>query len=464
MTEPARDTILVVDDEPFAVDYLVRSFRAYRTIGAADGKSALETLRRERVDLVVTDFRMPEMDGLELLRRCRAEFPSTRRVLLTAYDDLPEIVRARADGIVDQVLHKPASLSTLLEMAHRMLEQAPAADGGAPERRVPTGADAARADEELRAPADALELLRWTSFKLVAVKQTVIRPFRPDARLAQLEFVLLPGERFERFREGLPSRWRWPVKTRGQKTDRATKKHAVLRALGPLRLEQELYARPIADGSHVYLALLPWQRDARVTASMGFVLAADAPAELIERMREVQGFAAREVSDLPLPERPPEDPTGGVWFAREYDWVVTERYVGPDRRQQPTSFLNRHVLFGRRRHVPKEIASMRAAFVDRLQPVILWLALAYLALSLVDTAFTVRYIAFGSAHELNPLLRPILHSSPWLFVLAKNALSLSALFVVVRYQLARAGRAVMAANVAVYALLDLYWLLLFVRR
>ena len=462
MTETPRDTILVVDDEPFAVDFLVRSFRAYRTIGAGNGKAALETLRKEKVDLVVTDFRMPEMNGLELLRACRAEFPAVRRVLLTAYDDLPEIVRARADGVVDQVLHKPASLSTLLEMAHRMLDEAPPAGGAArPERRA--GADDEARSDELGAPADAMDLLRWTAFKLVAVKRTVLRPFRPDARIAQLEFVLTPGDRFERFREELPSRWRWPVKLRGQKADRATRKHPVVRELG-LRVDQELYARPIADGSHAYLAVLPWQRDARITVSMGFLLTRDATPDLFERLTEVHAFAAREVADLPLPERPPEDPTGGVWFARDYDWVVTERYVGPDRRKQPTSFLNRHVLFGRRRHVPKEIASMRAAFVDRLSPVILWLALAYLALSLVDTAFTVRYIAFGSAHELNPVLRPILHSSPWLFVVAKNALSLTALLVVVRYQLARAGRAVMAANVAIYALLDLYWIALFVHR
>src|SRR4051812_14009243 len=108
MNERARESILVVDDEPFALDFLVRSFRAYRTVSAPSGKAALDLLRAQRFDLVVSDYRMPEMDGLELLRRCREELPNVRRVLLTAYADLPEIVRAHADGVVQQVLHKPA--------------------------------------------------------------------------------------------------------------------------------------------------------------------------------------------------------------------------------------------------------------------------------------------------------------------------------------------------------------------
>ncbi|HEU5395322.1 MAG TPA: response regulator, partial [Candidatus Methylomirabilis sp.] len=78
MTEGAR--ILVVDDEPDMVETVARILTrlGHESVTATDGRAALEALERDRPDLVLTDLRMPGMDGLTLIRqvkRIRAELP-----------------------------------------------------------------------------------------------------------------------------------------------------------------------------------------------------------------------------------------------------------------------------------------------------------------------------------------------------------------------------------------------------
>src|SRR5581483_9551548 len=68
-------TILVIDDEPANRDLVrtVLQYRNHRVLEAADGAEGLETTRREKPDLVIADILMPTMDGLEFVRRLRAE-------------------------------------------------------------------------------------------------------------------------------------------------------------------------------------------------------------------------------------------------------------------------------------------------------------------------------------------------------------------------------------------------------
>ena len=87
-------TILVVDDEPkilaIARDYLEHA--GYRVLGAADGRSALESIGRDRPDLVVLDLGLPEVDGLEVARRVRRD------------GELPIVMLAARDDELDRVL------------------------------------------------------------------------------------------------------------------------------------------------------------------------------------------------------------------------------------------------------------------------------------------------------------------------------------------------------------------------
>jgi len=86
---------LIVDDEPAHVEGLVRHIRwaelGYEPpLSAESGEAALAVLERERVDVLVTDVSMPGMTGIELLARCRSEYPHLQQMealIVSGYDE-----------------------------------------------------------------------------------------------------------------------------------------------------------------------------------------------------------------------------------------------------------------------------------------------------------------------------------------------------------------------------------------
>jgi CheY-like chemotaxis protein len=114
MTDAAKSHILVVDDEPMAVDLLVRflSRRGYRVSTAVDGVDALTVCGQDKPDLVLTDLRMPRMDGLELIRRLRANRASVRIIAMTGNTLMGGDSDALSAG-AEIVLRKPLKLSDL---------------------------------------------------------------------------------------------------------------------------------------------------------------------------------------------------------------------------------------------------------------------------------------------------------------------------------------------------------------
>ncbi len=113
----AKPTILAVDDDPAVSRAIVRDLRArygadYRVIRATSGAVALTmltdlTLRDRSVALVVSDQRMPEMTGIEMLEQIRRLSPETKLLLLTAYADTDVAVRAINDIGLDYYMFKP---------------------------------------------------------------------------------------------------------------------------------------------------------------------------------------------------------------------------------------------------------------------------------------------------------------------------------------------------------------------
>jgi hypothetical protein len=233
--------------------------------------------------------------------------------------------------------------------------------------------------------------------------------------------------------------------------------------------DQELYGKAVDSvEAHAYLAILPWRREARVTVVLGFVGGADerTVSDLRAALAQVHRIGVEESLEFAMPKAPAERGSGEskAWYSKEYDWVVTDGYVGPDRRARPTRFLSRYLIFGQRRGVLRNLPVEANPFVDRLKPEIATLAFAYILLSVVDTVFTWWFVSRGIFSELNPLLRALLSSNPLAFVAVKNLMSLTALLVIVRFQLFRMGRAVLWINAAAYAILDTYWLYLIARR
>jgi diguanylate cyclase (GGDEF)-like protein/PAS domain S-box-containing protein len=102
-------TLLLVDDEPGVLHALERAFRreGYRVLQASGAPQALELLAANDVQVVLSDQRMPHMDGTELLARARELYPHTVRMILSGYADLASIQQAINRGAIYKFLSKP---------------------------------------------------------------------------------------------------------------------------------------------------------------------------------------------------------------------------------------------------------------------------------------------------------------------------------------------------------------------
>jgi len=102
-------TLLLVDDEPGILSSLRRLLRpaGYKIHIAEGGKAGLEILEREPVDLVISDMRMPEMDGAKFLEQVRNRWPQITRILLTGYADVTSTIEAINRGEIYRYISKP---------------------------------------------------------------------------------------------------------------------------------------------------------------------------------------------------------------------------------------------------------------------------------------------------------------------------------------------------------------------
>ena len=117
MTEESRPVIMTVDDDPAVSRAVARDLRrqygeSHRVMRASSGDEALEALRElklrgERVAVLLADYRMPQMSGIEFLEQAMDLFPRARRALLTAYADTDAAIAAINVVDVDHYLHKP---------------------------------------------------------------------------------------------------------------------------------------------------------------------------------------------------------------------------------------------------------------------------------------------------------------------------------------------------------------------
>lgn len=116
--------ILIVDDEPDMVDNCARILRraGHRCLTTTDPHRALALLESEGPDLLLTDLKMPEIDGLALLRRARELDPALPVVVITAFATIESAVAAIKDGAFDY-LPKNFSVDQLTLVVERALRQ-----------------------------------------------------------------------------------------------------------------------------------------------------------------------------------------------------------------------------------------------------------------------------------------------------------------------------------------------------
>jgi response regulator RpfG family c-di-GMP phosphodiesterase len=120
----APATLLFVDDEPGILSSLRRLFRphGYRILVAESGALGLAELEKTPVDLVISDMRMPEMDGATFLKAVRQRWPDTVRILLTGYADVTSTVAAINEGEIYRYVAKPWDDNEIVKTVREALE------------------------------------------------------------------------------------------------------------------------------------------------------------------------------------------------------------------------------------------------------------------------------------------------------------------------------------------------------
>jgi YesN/AraC family two-component response regulator len=110
MTEAKKIQVLFVDDDPLILKSLLRHYYGHPTLNALaamDAAAALRLIGATRVDIVVSDLRMPSVNGIELLMSVRRAHPAIACVLVSGFLDQANLRRAHEMAEVDAVLAKP---------------------------------------------------------------------------------------------------------------------------------------------------------------------------------------------------------------------------------------------------------------------------------------------------------------------------------------------------------------------
>lgn len=121
MSEPTKGVLLVVDDEPLkrVTLQIELSEAGYTVAECPDAAAAMQYLRNKPVDVIITDVRMPGMDGLQFLRQIKAVSPRTQVILMTAFGTVDLAIEAIKRGAYD-FLTKPFKTDVLLEKIERL--------------------------------------------------------------------------------------------------------------------------------------------------------------------------------------------------------------------------------------------------------------------------------------------------------------------------------------------------------
>ena len=119
-----QSNVLIVDDDEFALRSMSRALvdKSYQVVTATSGSEAIDLLRKDTFDLVLTDLKMPGMDGLEVLRQARKIAPQAVVLILTGYASMESAVEALREGAYDYLV-KPCSADELRLKIVRGLER-----------------------------------------------------------------------------------------------------------------------------------------------------------------------------------------------------------------------------------------------------------------------------------------------------------------------------------------------------
>lgn len=124
---PILQRVLLVEDEPDVLhslqELLERSLEGVEVRGVENGAAGLEALRKEPVDLIITDYKLPGMNGLEFLDEAAKLAPGVQRILITAFPDLKLAIRAINEASVEHFLTKPFQSRQVVNIVRAVLSE-----------------------------------------------------------------------------------------------------------------------------------------------------------------------------------------------------------------------------------------------------------------------------------------------------------------------------------------------------
>jgi putative nucleotidyltransferase with HDIG domain len=258
--------ILVVDDEVSIGRLVARILqeRGYTVVQAASGEEALARLAETPFELVVTDLRMPGMDGLTLSAQCQAKYPDMRLIILTAHGTIQSAVQAIKQGI-DEYLVKPFRIEDLVAKVANCL------DG---RRHRPT-----RRDALLRPLIELNRILSQTTSLTQTVERIVgllAQTFAPVSSIEMVMFGATPdGDLILAHQGPPPERLGWSRPTRAEMDALASSETPWLVSRAPAQPSVVRLASPLLGGGQVAGVISVVREDGELDQ-------ADADAQLLQ--------------------------------------------------------------------------------------------------------------------------------------------------------------------------------------
>lgn len=117
--------ILVVDDEIYFLNSIKRTLKKekFEVLCAASAKDAFEVLKNEKIELVISDYRMAEMNGIEFLKEVFKQYPDTIRFMLTGETNMEIAMQAINEGAISRFFTKPCNIFELAITIDEVLKQ-----------------------------------------------------------------------------------------------------------------------------------------------------------------------------------------------------------------------------------------------------------------------------------------------------------------------------------------------------
>ena len=123
MSANNRQSILVVDDEEIIRELLTEVLEDYQISIATDGQEAIDKISDKQFDLVITDLRMPNVSGEEVVKYARETSPETRVIVISGYSSLQTVSQSITHGAC-AFLSKPFSIKELIQTVENALAEA----------------------------------------------------------------------------------------------------------------------------------------------------------------------------------------------------------------------------------------------------------------------------------------------------------------------------------------------------